>query len=176
MVTTGLKEPSLLEERLRNLGLFCLEQKRLKGAGLTHQGLKIAEGRVQRGQSQTLSVGLSARMTKQRQQEQSGAQEAPSECQEAPLCCAGDGAWAQAAQRGCGLSFLKIHLDKDLGPLSVSLPGQGSDQVASRSTFQPQPPRDAVKTSSLSKRNRTDHIRRSIKLTSRKTSFIYNKY
>jgi len=73
---------------------------------------------VQRGRSQALLSG--AQCQDRRPWAQPGTQEAPSEPQAALLCWAGDGALAQAAQRGCGVSSLGISkslLDVVLGSL-----------------------------------------------------------
>jgi len=40
------------DKRLRQLELFSLEKRRLRGA--SHQCIKVPEGRTQRGQSQAL--------------------------------------------------------------------------------------------------------------------------
>ena len=61
---------------------------------------------MQRGCSQDLSSGVLCQ--DEGQQAQTGTLEVPLEHQKAPLCCAGVGALAQAAQRGCGISSLAI--------------------------------------------------------------------
>lgn len=72
---------------------------------------------------------------------QTGTKEVLFEHQEAPLCCMGDWALAQAAQRGSGVSFLEIlknHLGVVLGILlSVTL--QGDVDLRIRGPMQPQP-------------------------------------
>lgn len=75
---------------------------------------------------------------------QTGTQEALSKYCEAQLYSAGDGALAQAAQRGCNVSSLKIfknHLDMCLGTLLWVLE-QGLDQMP---PFPPQPFYGSVK-------------------------------
>nr|XP_047909708.1 uncharacterized protein LOC125180947 [Anser cygnoides]XP_047909709.1 uncharacterized protein LOC125180947 [Anser cygnoides]XP_047909710.1 uncharacterized protein LOC125180947 [Anser cygnoides]XP_047909711.1 uncharacterized protein LOC125180947 [Anser cygnoides] len=111
------------EERLCELGLLSLKKRRL--GGISPMPTKCTE--VHRGWSQALLSGAQGQA--QRQWAQTGAQEAPSEHQEALLCCAGARALAQVAHRGCGVSSLEIsqsHLDIGLGPLlGVALLGQG---------------------------------------------------
>jgi len=75
----------------------------------------MLKGKVQIGQSQTLFSGTPHQ--DKRQWVQTGRQEAPCEHQEALLCCMGNRALAQAAQRACGISLeiFKSHLHVVLG-------------------------------------------------------------
>lgn len=84
---------------------------------------------MHRGWSQALLS--SAQGQAQRQWAQTGAQEAPSEHQEALLCCAGVGA-AQVAHRGCGVSSLEISKatwTQAWAPYSGWPCGDGGEQV-----------------------------------------------
>ena len=80
------------EERLRELGLFSLE----KAERRPNKCLQISAGWGSGGWGQTLSSG---------QRAQTEAEEAPAEHEEELLPSEGDGALAQAAQGGCGVSL-----------------------------------------------------------------------
>lgn len=106
------------EERPRELELLSLEKRRHRGVT---QNLINASKYLKRGCN-----GDGARLCSvvpqwqdRRQWAQTGTPEVLSEHQEALLCCAGDGALAQVAPRGCGVSLdiLKSCHDVVLGNL-----------------------------------------------------------
>jgi len=96
---------------------------------------------VERGQSQALLSG--AQCQDKRQWAQPETQEVPSEHQKTVLNCEGQGALAQVAQGGCGVSVVgdtqKLPRHSP-GQLALGLPvcTGGLDQMTSRSPFQPQ--------------------------------------
>ena len=94
-------ENLLYEDRLRELGLFSLEKRRLRGR--RHQCVYISEGRVLKGWSRSL-FSCAQRQDKSKRT-QTEAQVALVEHEGALLYCEGDRALAQVAQRGCGVSF-----------------------------------------------------------------------
>lgn len=88
-----------------------------KTQGESHWCLEIPEGRVQRGQRQTLCSA--AQCQDKKKWAQTSRREVPSECQEELLYCAYGGEPAQVAWRGCGVSILG-DLQKPLGQSSLS--------------------------------------------------------
>ena len=101
------------EERLRELGLFSLKNRRLR------EDLQISAGWVLGGWAQTHFSG--AQQQNKGQRAKTEAEEVPSEGEEELLPSEGDGALAQAAQGVCGVSFSGDIQD---------LPGQGPVQPA----------------------------------------------
>ena len=87
------------EERLREPGLFSLEERRLRGILSVHTNpLRAVAG----GWGQALFSG--AQRQDRGQQAQTATQEVPSEREEELLYPEGDRALGQAAQRVCGVS------------------------------------------------------------------------
>ena len=99
IITLGLEHLSY-EEKLRKL------RQPGEGSRGSHQCAQLLEGRMQRRQSQALSSA--SQWQDKRQWAQTETQGVSSKHQEALLYCAGNGALAQIAQRGCGGSSLEI--------------------------------------------------------------------
>ena len=102
---------------------------------------------MSRGWGQTLFS--SAQQQDKGQQAQTEAQEVLSEHEEELLHCEGDGALAQAAQGGCGVSFSgDIQDPPGQGPLQPAVGGPASavglDWMARGGPFQPLPFCDSV--------------------------------
>ena len=97
---------------------------------------------MSRGWGQTLFSG--AQQWDKGQWAQTEAEEVPSEREEELLPSVGDGALAQAAQRGCGVSFSgHIQDPPEHGPLEPALGdpalARGLDWMIPRGPFQPLP-------------------------------------
>jgi len=92
---------SLLQGKAEGAGLVQPgEEKAARGSNLC---LLISAGWVSGGRGQTLSSG--AQQQDKGQRTQTKAEEVPAEQEEELLPSEGDRALAQAAQRGCGVSF-----------------------------------------------------------------------